>query len=49
MYSPVCESSNKVHNVAVMFKISAGVDLKVGDASQGSYKIGCIYLSHHIS
>lgn len=35
--SSICGSNNKVHNVN--FKNSAGLDLKGGDAPQGSFKI----------
>lgn len=37
LVSSICGSNNKVHNVNV--KNSAGLDLKGGDAPQGSFKI----------
>lgn len=42
LVSSICGSNNKVHNVNV--KISAGLDLKGGDAPQESLKISCILL-----
>lgn len=40
LVSSICRSNNKVHNVNV--KNSTGLDLKGGDAPQGSFKISYI-------